>query len=62
MESLSEGGEEGGPLGLDLGEGLETGVLEVMRILILKESVSNHSSKTDVGHEEGGGGGIKEGS
>ena len=48
--------------GLDLGEGLVTGMLEVMRDLILAECVSNHSSKTDTGQEVGGGGGTREGS
>ena len=48
--------------GLDLGEGLEVGVFEVMRDLILLEWVSNHSSKTDTGQEGGGAGGTREGS
>ena len=33
--------------GLDLEEGLEVGVFEVIRDLILLECVSNHFSKTD---------------
>ena len=48
--------------GLDLGEGLETGVVEVMRVLTLLAWVSNQSSKTDTGQEGGGGGGTREGS
>ena len=48
--------------GLDLGEGLVTGVFEMMRDLILVEYMSNHSSKTDTGHELGAEGGTREGS
>ena len=40
--------------GLDLGEGLEVGVLEMTSVLTLLEWVSNQSSKTDTGHERGG--------
>ena len=47
---------------MDLGEGLETGVLEVMRVQTRLEWVSNHLSKTDTGQEGGGGGGTREGS
>ena len=47
--------------GLDLVEGLETGVFEITRVLTLLECVSNHSSKTDRGQEGGGGGGTSEG-
>ena len=39
-----------------------TGVLEVMRGLILAVGVSNYSSKTDVRQEEGGVRGTREGS
>ena len=35
--------------GLDLGEGLEVGVFEMMRDLILLEWTLNHFSKTDIG-------------
>ena len=48
--------------GLDVGEGLEVGVLEVKSVLTLLAWVSNHSSKTDTGHERGGGEGTREGS
>ena len=47
---------------MDLGEGLEVGVLEETRVLILLEWVSNQSSKTDTGQEGGVGGGTREGS
>ena len=47
---------------LDLGEGLEVGVLEMTSVLTLLEWVSNQSSKTDTGHERGGGGWTREGS
>ena len=48
--------------GLDLGEGLEEGVLVVMRTFTLLACISNQSSKTDTGQEGGGGGGTSEGS
>ena len=37
MKGLAEGREEGDHQGLDLGEGLEVGVFEVMRDLTLLE-------------------------
>ena len=48
--------------GLDLEEGLEVGVFEVMRDLILFEWVLNHSSGTDTEQDGGGGGGTREAS
>ena len=48
--------------GLDLGDGLEEGVLVVTRAFTLPACVSNQSSKTDTGQERGGGGGTGEGS
>ena len=46
---------------LALGEDLETGVLDVMGVLIPTERVLNHSSKTDVGHAGLGGGELMRG-
>ena len=47
---------------MDLGEGLEVGVLDMTSALTLFVCVSNQSSKTDTGQEGGGGGGTREGS
>ena len=47
--------------GLDIGEGCVIGMLDVKRVLILLACVSNQSSKGLTRHEEGGGGGTKEG-
>ena len=48
--------------GLDLGKGLEVGVFEITRVLILLEWTPNHSSNTDTGQEREGGGGPRDGS